>query len=464
MAVTTKSLVDKQYKYEVQDYSSISMFALTCMALILFAYIFMPWVGNEAMLNGARLMSDVFYGAVTSQSSILIALVPLAALLSGGLGLWGMMRPEKGRFIAYLITLSGVLGLIYYVGIIFRLVESPVYTQGAGLGFWVCLVGMVGLVFVLALIQPAVNQRFHSGSSTLGSHLPSIPKDWVPYLFLAVPLALYLIWIILPTLYTFYLSLTEWEGLGSPEYVGFKNFEKLFGIGRRGDKDFTLALINNARWLVVFITVPTTLGLGLAMVFNAEMRGGNWYKISFYSPLILSLPVIGLVWLWLYNPQLGLFNTLLRSIGVVDPPGWIADRNIAIWCVIGAAVWRQVGYVMVLYLAGLKNIDPMLVDAAMVDGAGRWHLFRHVIFPLLAPVTTIIVVISVIDSLRAFDLVQVMTRGNQDTEVLANYMYMEAFNNYNMGYGAAIAVVLFAISLIFIGIYLSRVVRDELEY
>ncbi len=127
-------------------------------------------------------------------------------------------------------------------------------------------------------------------------------------------------------------------------------------------------------------------------------------------------------------------------------------------------MWRQVGYVMVLYLAGLKNVDPMLIDAAHVDGADRWQLFRHVIFPLLAPVTTIVVVISVIDSLRAFDLVAIMTRGGQSTQVLANFMYIEAFNNYRMGYAAAIAVVLFFLSMVFIGFYLSIVIRDELEY
>ena len=107
-----------------------------------------------------------------------------------------------------------------------------------------------------------------------------------------------------------------------------------------------------------------------------------------------------------------------------DPPGWLADRDLAIYCIIAAATWRQVGYVMVLYLAGLKNIDPSLVDAGLVDGANRWQLFRHMILPLLAPVTTIVFIISVIDSLRSFDLVQVMTRGHQATQVLANlYVY-----------------------------------------
>ncbi|GAB4436045.1 MAG: sugar ABC transporter permease [Anaerolineae bacterium] len=285
---------------------------------------------------------------------------------------------------------------------------------------------------------------------------------WTPYLFLAIPLALYLIWVIGPTAYTGYLSLTNWDGVSwPPEMVGLRNFERLFR-----DKDFHTSLVNNVRWLAVFITVPTAMGLGLAMIFNAEMRGGRWFKVSFYSPLVLSLAVIGLIWGWVYNPSQGLLNAFLRGIGVADPPGWLADRQLAIWCIIVAGVWRQVGYVMILYLAGLKNVDPTLIEAARVDGATRLQLFRRVVFPLLAPVTTIIVVISIIDSLRAFDLVQIMTRGGPagSSNVLANFMYMEAFNNYQMGYGASIAVVLFSISLVFIMFYLWQVMKSELEY
>lgn len=180
---------------------------------------------------------------------------------------------------------------------------------------------------------------------------------------------------------------------------------------------------------------------------------------------MISLPVIGLIWAWLYNPRLGLINAVLVNVfNVANTPGWLGDRDLAIWCVIAAAVWRQVGYVMVLYLAGLKGIDLTLLDASQVDGCNKWQTFRHVIFPLLAPITTIVVVISIIDSLRAFDLVAIMTRGNQSTQVLANFMYIEAFNNYRMGYGAAIAVILFAISLVFIIIYLMIQVKSEMEY
>jgi ABC-type sugar transport system permease subunit len=287
------------------------------------------------------------------------------------------------------------------------------------------------------------------------------PINWTPYLFLALPLTIYFLWIIGPTFYTFYLSLTNWDGVSQISFIGLDNYERLFR-----DRDFTQSFMNNVRWLVIFITVPTTLGLALAMIFNTGIRGSRWFKVSFYAPLILSFVVIGMIWAWIYEPRQGLINSMLYAVGVAKPPGWLADRNLALYAIIGAAVWRQVGYVMILYLAGLKNLDPSLIEAARVDGANGWRLFRSIIFPLLAPITTVVVVISVIDSLRAFDLVSVMTRGGPAgaSNVLANFMYIEAFNNYKMGYGATIAVMLFTLSLFIIIPYLYRTVKTELEY
>ncbi len=283
-----------------------------------------------------------------------------------------------------------------------------------------------------------------------------------PYLFLIVPLILYLVWVIGPMFYTFYLSLTDWDGLTEPHMIGLRNYRRLFN-----DRVFYISLRNNVRWIVSFITVPVVTGLALAMALNRYIPGSKVFKAAFYSPLVLSLVVCGLIWSWMYHPAKGLINETLRAIGFPGlAQGWLSNENLVMWSIIAVAVWRQVGYVMVLYLAGLQGIDPGLVDASKVDGANAWQTFRHVIFPLLAPVTVIVVVISIIDSLRAFDLVSVMTRGgpHNASSVLANFMYIEAFNNYKMGYGAAISVILFLISAVFIFFYLYRVLQDELEY
>ena len=289
-----------------------------------------------------------------------------------------------------------------------------------------------------------------------------------PYLFLIVPLLLYMVWIIGPMLYTFYLSLTDWDGI-SPEtkYIGLKNFETLFGsLGKTVPSAFEYSLVNNLKWLLTFTTIPIVIGLGLAIILNQDIRGDRFFKVGIFLPQVLSFAVVALIWAWVYNPRAGLINSFLISLGVEDPPGWLADKSLATWSIITAAIWRQIGYVMILYIAGLKNIDLTLIDATKVDGANSWQRFRYVVFPLLAPVTTIVVVISIIDSLRTFDLVQIMTRGGpaNATSVLANLMYIQAFNNYKMGLGAATAVVLFIISLVFIIIYLQRIMRDELEY
>ncbi|MBL7163600.1 MAG: sugar ABC transporter permease [Anaerolineales bacterium] len=292
--------------------------------------------------------------------------------------------------------------------------------------------------------------------------MPRTKRDIIPYLFLIVPVIIYIVWVIAPMIYTFYLSLTNWDGLTTPEFIGFKNYIKLFD-----DKVFYISLTNNLKWLGAFITVPVILGLGLAMMLNTAIPGEKFFKMTFYMPMVLAMVVSGLIWGWMYHPKGGLVNTFLMSTGLVEKgPGWLSNRDIVLWSIIIVAIWRQVGYVMVLYLAGLKSINPQLLEAATVDGANGWQSFWRIILPLLTPVTVIVLVISVIDSLRAFDLVSVMTRGGpaNASSVLANFMYIESFNNYKMGYGAAIAVILFMISLGFIILYLWRVMKDELEY
>lgn len=463
MAPVVKSANPRDLR-EPLDFANANFLGLLFAIVILFAFIFMPWLWTEVKFNGARVMSETLTnsGLMKSYGTQSIVLIPIVGLLAGGLGVWGLLNVHRSALASILTVVAGLVGLLYYVDVYF-VQEGQVadyVRDNLGDGFKVALVALFGMIVQAVLLIPPVNRGALRLSRSAARYKPAIPQRMIPYLFLAVPLILYLVWIIGPTLYTFYLSVTNWDGISTPKYIGFKNYETLYH-----QSDFQESLSNNVRWLAVFITVPTTMGLGLAMIFNTDMRGGRWYKVSFYSPLVLSWPVIALVWSWVYHPAKGLINSLLTEGNITDnPPGWLADRDLAIYCIIAAATWRQVGYVMILYLAGLKNVDPTLIDAGLVDGANRWQLFRHVIFPLLAPVTTIVFIISVIDSLRSFDLVQVMTRGHQSTQVLANFMYIEAFNNYRMGFGAAIAVVLFSISIVFVGLYLWRSLKDELEY
>jgi multiple sugar transport system permease protein len=293
-------------------------------------------------------------------------------------------------------------------------------------------------------------------------------RQWAPYLFLVPPLALYFTWIIGPSIATAFLSGTNWDGVGTLRFADIKgnlyliqNIQWLFN-----NANFWTALSNNIRWLLFFLVIPTSGGLAMAMIFNGNLPGSRIFKIAFYSPLVLAAVVTGLIWSSMYDPEIGLLNSLLHLVGIANPPNWLGDRTMVLWSIIFAATWRQVGYVMILYLAGLKGIDITLLEAAIVDGATPWDRFVKVIFPLLAPVTVVVMVISVIDSLRSFDLVSIMTNGGPDhaSEVLANFMYISAFNNYEMGHAAIIALVLFLLMCCFIIPYLIYTARTELEY
>jgi ABC-type sugar transport system permease subunit len=277
-----------------------------------------------------------------------------------------------------------------------------------------------------------------------------------PYFFVAAPLLIYLIWVIGPMLYTFYLSLTNWDGVSDMGFIQLENYRRLFR-----DRVFYVSFFNNIKWITSFITVPIIAGLALAMALNRSVPGAKAFKAIFFFPMVLSFVVMGLIWSWMYQPDNGIINSVLRLIGLgVLTKGWLSDPKLVIWSIIFVGIWRQVGYVM---LAGLQSVNTDLVDASKVDGANAWQSFRHVIFPQLAPITVVVVVISIIDSLRAFDLVYVMTRGGpfNSSQVLATFMYNEAFWNYRMGYGASISVILFMISLLFIFIYLVRVFKTE---
>jgi multiple sugar transport system permease protein len=259
------------------------------------------------------------------------------------------------------------------------------------------------------------------------------------------------------------ISFTRWDNVSAPQWVGLQNYARLVQ-----DPLFQQSLINNLIWLVVFISIPMTAGLALAVVLDRRLRFSRFYQSAVYLPLVLSLPVIGLMFTWFFKPDDGLVNTVLGWIsGGRLVPGWLADPHLALAAILTAAIWRHVGYVMVLYLAGLKGLDPAMKEAAIVDGANEWQLFRRVTLPLLNPVTVIVLVITIIESLRAFDLVYVMTNQlegpNHATEVLATMMFNAAIHNYQLGYGAAVAVVLLAISLAFIITYVVQVMRKDEE-
>jgi multiple sugar transport system permease protein len=288
------------------------------------------------------------------------------------------------------------------------------------------------------------------------SALSRVPP--VVWLFLAIPLAVELFWVFWPAFNSFSLSLTSWRGVGPTRYVGFKNYTDL-----ASDPTFITALKNNAIWVVLFGGLSVAGGLALAVTLNKPRPGVGIYRSMIYLPMVFSLAVTGLFWRVLYQPG-GPINGILGGIGLksLEHP-WLADPDTALYAVLLAAVWRQVGYIMVLYLAGLKSCDPSLEEAAAVDGASRWQRFWFVVMPQLRGVNTVVFAVTVIDSLRTFDIVWAMTRGGpyDSSQLLSTYMYQQGFTVVNLGYGSAIAVVIFLLAILFIITYLVRAARAE---
>ncbi|MBB4904707.1 carbohydrate ABC transporter permease [Actinophytocola algeriensis] len=276
--------------------------------------------------------------------------------------------------------------------------------------------------------------------------------------FLLVPLAVEAFWVFWPALQGFWLSLTNWDGVSPPTFVGFGNFSELLG-----DPIFRDSALNTLIWLVLFGGLSAVGGLGLALLLQREGKGVGFYRAALFTPVVFSLVATSLIWQALYQPD-GLLNQLLGGLGLESwQHAWLADPDTALYAVLIPALWRQVGYVMVLYLAGLKGIDPSLFEAAKIDGAGRWQQFRFVTWPQLRSVNSVVLSVIIIDSLRSFDVVWSMTKGGpyHSSELLSTYMYAEAFQSLRLGYASALAVVIFVLAFGVIVAYLVRAFRED---
>ncbi|RAO62076.1 putative ABC transporter permease protein YurN [Micromonospora saelicesensis] len=276
--------------------------------------------------------------------------------------------------------------------------------------------------------------------------------------FVLVPFAVESVWVFWPAIQGFWFSLTRWDGMTPPTFVGTDNYVEL-----AGDATFRGALVNTVIWLVLFGGLSVLGGFGMALVLQKERRWVGFYRAALFTPVVFSLVVTALVWRVFYQPD-GIADTLLRAVGLeqlIRP--WLADPQTALYAVILPALWRQIGYVMVLFLAGLKAIDPALHEAARMDGANAWQRLRHVTIPQLKGVNAVVLSVIVIDSLRSFDIVWSLTKGGpyHSSELLSTYMYSTAFQSLRLGYASAIAVVIFVLALAVILGYLVRAFREE---
>jgi multiple sugar transport system permease protein len=282
----------------------------------------------------------------------------------------------------------------------------------------------------------------------------------VPWLFLAPALAMFMVYVIGPIFESMALSLYDWDGLGTPTYIGLDNYRELWT-----DPDFWTSLKNNVIWFFGFLlSIP--LGLGLALLLNQEVFGIRLAKSLFFFPFVISQVVIGLVFSWFYDPTNGLLIKAIALLGG-DPVAILSDEKLVTYGIVAAGLYPQTAYCMILYLTGLNNVRADLIEAARLEGAKGWSMLRHVVLPQLRPATFIAVVVTIIGSLRSFDMISIMTQGGPygQSRVLAYYMYEKALSEYGyrMGYGTAIATVLFLLMLVYIVFVLYRVYQQEQE-
>ncbi|MFZ9118842.1 MAG: carbohydrate ABC transporter permease [Paracoccaceae bacterium] len=279
-----------------------------------------------------------------------------------------------------------------------------------------------------------------------------------PLLFLLPGVLFFLVYVINPIIQSFNISLYDWDGLGTATFVGFGNYEELID-----DRAFEISLWNNLKWLALYLlAIPA--GLLIALFLNQNIIGIRIYKSLFFFPFVISQVVVGLVFSWFYLPREGLLNAALTLFGF-DTINVLGDPKMATYGIIAAGLWPQTAYCMILYLTGLNAVNPEQIEAGRLDGAKGVRMLWYVILPQLRPATFIAFVVTIIGALRSFDLISIMTNGGPfgSTRVLSFYMFEKALSEYGfrMGYGSAIAVVVFLIMLVFIIYFLWSMYRDE---
>jgi multiple sugar transport system permease protein len=297
-------------------------------------------------------------------------------------------------------------------------------------------------------------------------------------LMLGVPLLIDLAFIWGPALGTIALSFTKWTGVnqiqffspckpplvpGIPQpgcFFGVQNYVQAATVYPQ----FWPAVRHNAIWLGVFIIIATPLGIFFAVVLDKGIRGSRIYQSVLFLPVMLSLALIGIIWEFVYSENYGLINTVIghnHNDNLID---WLGNPHLNLWAILVEACWRQVGYVMVLYLAGLKSVDPTLREAAIVDGANAWQTFWRIIFPVMRPINVVVLVVTVIESLRAFDLVYITSKGNPlpGLELLSISITQNIVGEtQRIGFGSSLGVVLLVVSLVPISIFLYQNFRTE---
>jgi multiple sugar transport system permease protein len=273
----------------------------------------------------------------------------------------------------------------------------------------------------------------------------------IAFLFLLPDLIGFVIFTLLGVLGTLAISFSHWNLVGSPSWAGLDNFRSL-----AEDPLFWHVVRNTTYYTVAVVPISTALGLLVALGLNRRLPGRTILRTAYFAPFITTLASAALLWQWIFDPTRGLIDSVLYEIGVSDPPAWLNSSVWAMPALIIFGVWRQMGFSMVLFMAGLQGVPRPLLEAATVDGANGWQRFRHITLPLISPTTFFVVIISTIGSFQLFDQAYVLTSGRlgpaNATNTMVGYLYQKAFVDLNMGVASATAwalfIVIFAVTIV----------------
>ncbi|CAM4383034.1 sugar ABC transporter permease [Paenibacillus alkaliterrae] len=272
-----------------------------------------------------------------------------------------------------------------------------------------------------------------------------------PYLFLLPTLLGLALFRLIPVGVSFYAGFTSWNIYSPPEWVGLDNYTEMFK-----SKPFWTVLQNTLQFSLVFVVSVCVTGLVFAVLLNAKLRGIRFFRGLFFLPVITSIVAVGIAWNWILTPQAGILNLLLEKvIGLTESVSWLGDKKYALYSLTMVYVWKNVGYQMIIYLAGLQSIPRELGEASKIDGANSFQSFFFVTLPLLTPTVFFVLIITIIESFNTFGITHSMTEGGpyNATNTLSYFIYQNAFVHFRMGYASALAYVLFLLTLLVTGIH-----------
>jgi putative chitobiose transport system permease protein len=263
-----------------------------------------------------------------------------------------------------------------------------------------------------------------------------------PYLFLLPAILILGVTVFFPALQAFSLSFTRYESdlTQAPQWIGLENFQRLLD-----DKVFWQTLRNTFLYLIGVVPILVIAPLGLAILVNQKLKGIHWFRVSFYTPVVISMVVAGIAWKAIYSNN-GLLNQFLKGLGMKEGIPWLTSPQWAIWSVMAVTIWKGLGYYMVIYLAGLQSISPELYEAAAIDGSDGWRKHLDITLPLMRPYLFLVAVISSISATKVFEEIYIMTQGGprNSSKTVVYYIYQGAFQDLDISYACTIGLILFS--------------------